>query len=45
MLVDDLTEEQRETVRQILDGMLRERSQVAEPAVLNNRVNIGIGIK
>jgi ubiquinone/menaquinone biosynthesis C-methylase UbiE len=45
MLVDDLTEEQRETMRQILDGMLRERSHGAEPAVLNNRVNIGIGIK
>ena len=44
-LVDDLTEDQRATIRQILDGMVRERSDGSEPAVLNNRVNIGIGIK
>jgi len=45
MLVDDLTEEQRETMRQTLDGMLRDRSHGADLAVLNNPVNIGIGIK
>lgn len=44
-LVDDLTEEQRATIRRILDGMLRERSDGSEPAVLNNAVNIGIGVK
>ena len=44
-LVDDLTEEQRETIRQILDGMLRERSDGSGPVVLSNGVNVGIGIK
>lgn len=45
MLVDDLTEEQRETIRQILDGILRERSNGSHPAVLSNLVHVGIGIK
>jgi SAM-dependent methyltransferase len=45
MLVADLTEEQRATVRLVLDGMLRERSGGNGPAVLTNAVNIGIGIK
>lgn len=45
MLVDDLTEEQRESMRQILDGMLRERFNPSGTAVLRNGVNIGIGIK
>ena len=44
-LVDDLTEEQRATMRRILDGMLRERSNGTGPAVLNNAVSIGIGVK
>lgn len=44
-LVDDLTEDDRTTIRQTLQGMLRERTNGSEPAVLNNRVNIGIGIK
>ena len=44
-LVDDLSEEQRETMRQILDGMLRERSDGSGPVVLSNGVNVGIGIK
>ncbi len=44
MLVADLTEEQRAEVRQVLDGMLRERSW-GGPAVLNNEVNMGIGTK
>lgn len=45
MLVADLTEEQRETIRHVLDGMLRERSGGSGPAVLTNPVNIGIGTK
>ncbi|MFL5759906.1 MAG: class I SAM-dependent methyltransferase [Thermomicrobiales bacterium] len=45
MLVGDLTEEQRATIRQILDGMLRERSSGNRHAVLSNKVNIAIGIK
>lgn len=44
-LVADLTEEQQATVRQVLDGMLRERSGENGTAVLNNPVNIGIGVK
>jgi len=44
-LVADLTEEQRATIRQVLEGMLRERSGGNDPAVLTNRVNIGIGTK
>jgi ubiquinone/menaquinone biosynthesis C-methylase UbiE len=45
MLVADLGEEQRATIRQVLDGMLRERSRGNGPAVLTNAVNIGIGTK
>lgn len=41
-LTSDLTEDQKNTVRQVLDGMLRERSD-GRAAVVNNRVNIGIG--
>ena len=45
MLVEDLTEDQRATMRQVLEGMLRDRSGGVGPAVLTNAVNIGIGIK
>jgi len=45
MLVSDLEEEQRATIRQVLDGMLRERSGQNGTAVLTNAVNIGIGTK
>jgi ubiquinone/menaquinone biosynthesis C-methylase UbiE len=45
MVVGDLTEEQRATIRQVLDGMLRERSGGNGRVVLSNRVNIGIGTK
>jgi ubiquinone/menaquinone biosynthesis C-methylase UbiE len=45
MLVADLNEDQRATLRQILDGMLRERSSGVGPAALTNVVNIGIGTK
>jgi ubiquinone/menaquinone biosynthesis C-methylase UbiE len=44
-LVDDLTSEQRATMLGILDGMLRERSGGSSPAVLNNAVNVGVGVK
>lgn len=45
MLIADLVDHQRATLRQVLDGMLRERSDGAKPAVLSNAVNIGIGTK
>lgn len=45
MVVGDLTEEQRSTIRQVLDGILRERSGGSGPAVLSNGVHIGIGTK
>ena len=40
-----LTEGQRADVRSVLDGMLRERSQGSDAAVLTNPVHIGIGTK
>jgi ubiquinone/menaquinone biosynthesis C-methylase UbiE len=45
MLVADLTERAREGLRQVLDGMLRERAGGNGRAVLTNAVNIGIGTK
>lgn len=45
MLVADLSEEQRERSRQVLDGMVRERAVAKGRAVLTNVVNIGIGTK
>ena len=45
MLVADLTEDQQTRLRQILDGMLRERSAGNGRATLTNLVNIGIGTK
>jgi ubiquinone/menaquinone biosynthesis C-methylase UbiE len=45
MLVGDLTEKQQATIRQVLDGMLRERSGGNRHAVLSNKVNIGLGTK
>ncbi|MDQ3531781.1 MAG: methyltransferase domain-containing protein [Actinomycetota bacterium] len=45
MLIADLTEEQQATMRQVLDGMLRERSTDDTAAVLTSPVNIGIGTK
>ena len=45
MLVADLAEEQQARLREVLDGMLRERSGGNGPAVLTNTVNIGIGTK
>ena len=43
MLLADLTDEQKTTLRQVLDGMLRERSGGNRPAVLTGPVNIAIG--
>jgi len=45
MLVADLTEEQQARLRQVLDGMLRERAGMTGRAVLTNPVNVGIGTK
>ena len=45
MLVADFTEEQRTRLRQVLDGMLRERSDANGRAALTNAVNVGIGTK
>lgn len=45
MLLADLAEEQRVRLRQVLDGMLRERAGANGRAVLTNAVNIGIGTK
>jgi ubiquinone/menaquinone biosynthesis C-methylase UbiE len=45
MLLADLTQDQRERLLQVLDGMLRERSGTDGRASLANAVNIGIGTK
>jgi hypothetical protein len=45
MLIADLTEGQQATIRQILDGMLRERSSGTGPAVLSNKVHIAVGTR
>ena len=45
MIVGDLTNEQQATVRQLLDGMLRERSGGNGPALLTAPLNIGVGTK
>lgn len=45
MVVLDLTDQQRDTMRQVLDGMLRERTGRNGKAVLTNTVHIGIGTK
>lgn len=42
-LVADLTDEQAETVQEVLDGMLRERSGGAPAAILTTEVNVGVG--
>ncbi|USZ71743.1 class I SAM-dependent methyltransferase [Natronosalvus halobius] len=44
-LVADLTAEQQDAARTVLDDKLSERSDGSGPAVLNNTVNIGIGTK
>jgi SAM-dependent methyltransferase len=45
MLVAELAEEQRELMRRVLDGMVRERAGSNGKAVLTNAVNIGYGVK
>jgi len=45
MLVADFAEDERARLRQVLDGMLRERAGPNGRAVLTNAVNIGIGTK
>jgi ubiquinone/menaquinone biosynthesis C-methylase UbiE len=45
MLVDDLSEEQRETIRRVLDGIVRERAGRDGRAVFTNQVNIAVGTK
>jgi ubiquinone/menaquinone biosynthesis C-methylase UbiE len=44
-ILGDLTDEQQATLRQVLDGMLRERSGGNGPAVLTAPLNIGVGTK
>jgi hypothetical protein len=44
-IVGDLPEDQQATVRQVLDGMLRERSGGNGSAVLTAPLNIGVGTK
>jgi ubiquinone/menaquinone biosynthesis C-methylase UbiE len=45
MVVADRSEDQRTRLRQVLDGMLRERAGADGRAVLTNAVNIGFGTK
>jgi ubiquinone/menaquinone biosynthesis C-methylase UbiE len=44
-VVADLSENERARLRQVLDGMLRERSGANGRSVLTNAVNIGVGVK
>jgi hypothetical protein len=44
-IVQDLSEDQRARLRQVLDGMLRERADRDGRASLTNRVNIAIGVR
>ncbi len=45
MLVADLADDQRARLREILDGLLRERFDATGRAVLADPVNIGFGTK
>jgi ubiquinone/menaquinone biosynthesis C-methylase UbiE len=45
MLVHDLTDEQRASVIEALDGQLRERSGGSGPAVLTNPIHIAVGTR
>ena len=45
MVVGELGEDQRVQMREVLDGMVRERAGTDGQAVLSNAVNIGIGTK
>ena len=43
MLIADLNGDQQARLRQVLDGMVRERAGANGRAVLTNAVNIGVG--
>jgi ubiquinone/menaquinone biosynthesis C-methylase UbiE len=45
ILVADFTEDQRTRLKEVLDGVLRERAGADGRAVLTNAVNVGIGTK
>jgi len=45
IVIADVSEGQRARLRQVLDGMLRERAGANGQAVLTNAVNIGFGTK
>jgi hypothetical protein len=45
VLLADLMEDQRARLREVFDGMLRERADANGRAVLTNAVNIGFGTK
>jgi ubiquinone/menaquinone biosynthesis C-methylase UbiE len=45
MLVGGLSDDQRDTLKGVLDGMVRERADTAGRAIVENRVHIGIGTK
>ena len=45
MLVGGLSDDQRDTLKGVLDGMVRERADATGRAIVENRVNIGIGTK
>jgi hypothetical protein len=45
VLLADLMEDQRARLREVFDGMLRERTDANGRAVLTNAVNIGFGTK
>jgi hypothetical protein len=44
-ILGELTDQQQATVRQVLDGMLRERSAGDGTTVLTAPLNIGVGTK
>jgi SAM-dependent methyltransferase len=44
-VIGDLTENQRLTIREVLDGMLRERADASGRATVNNAVHVAIGRK
>jgi ubiquinone/menaquinone biosynthesis C-methylase UbiE len=45
MLVGGLSDSQRATLKGVLDGMVRDRAVATGRAIVENRVNIGIGTK
>ncbi len=45
MLIAELTDQQRDDIVRVLDGMIRERSGGDGPAVLTAPLNVGVGMK